>query len=78
MYLIVYYFFFVSYRKQLQFLALCEILYIDGTFKTAPCPFMQIVTINGLYKESVIPMVFALSTGKTVGHYRKILQVVFH
>jgi hypothetical protein len=40
-----------------------------------PKPFQQIVVINGLYKEFVVPLVFALSTGKTIGHYRQIFQV---
>jgi len=53
----------------------CSVLYIDGTFKTSPKPYKQVVTINGLYKDHVIPLVYALSIGKEVGHYRQILQV---
>lgn len=67
--------FVILFRKQLKVMEQCEILYIDGTFKTAPQPFMQLVTISGLYRDCAIPLVFALVTGKTVGHYRGILQV---
>jgi len=61
-------------RKQAEALSQCQVLYIDGTFKTSPTPYKQIVTVNGLYKEHVVPLVFALSSGKEVGHYRQILQ----
>jgi len=52
------------------------VLYIDNTFKTVPKPYKQIVTINGLYNGHIIPLVCALSTGKEIGHYRQILQVI--
>lgn len=65
-------------RKQARALAQCQVIYIDGTFKTAPKPYKQIVTMNGLYKGQVIPLVFALSAGKEVGHYRQILQAILH
>ena len=65
---------FVCGRKQAEALSQCQALYVDGTFKTAPKPFKQIVTFNGLYKDHVVPLVFALATGKEVGHYRQILQ----
>jgi hypothetical protein len=64
------------FRKQLKILSQCDILYIDGTFKTASHPFTQIVTIHGLYKGCAIPLVFALATGKMVGHYQNILKVI--
>jgi len=40
-------------------------LYIDGTFKTAPHPYKQLVTVHGLYQGFVIPLTFCLLTGKT-------------
>lgn len=49
-------------------------LYIDGTFKTSPHPFKQMVTIHGLSNGYVIPLTFCLLTGKTVSHYRTFLS----
>lgn len=51
-----------------------ECLFIDGTFRTAPHPYVQFLTIHGLYLGHVIPLVFCLLTGKTIGQYRQILQ----
>ena len=68
---------FVIFRKQISALGQCTALFIDGTFKTAPKPYKQIVTINGKYLDHVIPVATALLSGKTVGHYRRILQVKF-
>ena len=52
----------------------CTCLFIDGTFRTAPRPYMQLVTVHGLHNGFVIPLVFCLATGKTIGHYRQIIQ----
>ena len=52
----------------------CTCLYIDGTFKTSPNPFKQMVTIHGLSHGHVIPLTFCLLTGKTVLHYRTLLS----
>jgi len=35
---------------------------------------MQLVTVHGLHNGFVIPLVFCLATGKTIGHYRQIIQ----
>ena len=51
----------------------CTTIFIDGTFRTAPHPYVQLVTVHGLYMGAVILVCFGLSTGKTVGHYRQIL-----
>lgn len=49
-------------------------LYIDGTFKTSPHPYKQMVTIHGLSHGYVIPLTFCLLTGKTVQQYRTVLS----
>jgi hypothetical protein len=59
-----------------QKLADCTCLYIDGTFKTAPHPYKQMVTVHGLYNDFVIPLTFCLLTGKTTAQYRQLLQHV--
>ena len=51
-----------------------ECLYVDGTFRTSPSPYYQFLTVHGLYQGHVIPLVFCLTTGKTVGQYRQVLQ----
>lgn len=58
-------------KKCLDIMRSCPVLYIDGTFKTSPRPYAQLVTIHGLYMGYVIPLAFCLSTGKTVGQYRQ-------
>lgn len=51
----------------------CSTIFIDGTFRTAPHPYEQLVTIHGLFMGTVIPLCYCLSTGKTVGQYRQLL-----
>jgi len=62
--------------KNFRRLSRCDTVFIDGTFKTCPAPYQQFVTIHGLNHGRVLPFVLALTTGKTVGHYRQILQHV--
>lgn len=49
--------------EELVTLSQCDEIYIDGTFRTAPFPFTQIVVIHGKYHGWILPLVFALSTG---------------
>ncbi len=62
--------------KSCKMLQRCKIMYIDGTFRTAPEPYMQFVTIHGFYGDRVIPFVFCLLNGKQVGQYRQLLRHV--
>ena len=62
--------------EELVTLSQCDEIYIDGTFRTAPFPFTQIVVIHGKYHGWILPLVFALSTGKRQNQYRYILQEV--
>lgn len=52
----------------------CDCLYVDGTFKTAPKPYNQLITVHGLYHGFVTPLCFCLLTGKTTAHYRQLFQ----
>jgi MULE transposase domain len=61
-------------KKMIKTLLDCICLYIDGTFKTSPNPFEQMVTIHGLSHGHVIPLTFCLLTSKTVLHYRTLLS----
>lgn len=62
--------------KMLRVLQQCRRVFIDGTFRTAPHPYTQFVTIHGDLNGFVVPLVFCLTTGKTIGQYRQILQHV--
>ena len=34
----------------------CDTIYMDGTFKSCPHPYVQFVTIHGLYHGRVLPL----------------------
>lgn len=61
-------------RNMVRVLQKCQSLFIDGTFRTAPQPYEQLVTVHGLYGGFVIPLVFCLLNGKTIGQYRQLIQ----
>lgn len=58
----------------LRILQRCKTIYIDGTFKTCPKPYMQFVTIHGSYQGQIVLLCMALLTTKEVGAYRQLLQ----
>ena len=60
--------------KNARILYQCESIFIDRTFRTAPRPYTQLVTVHGLFRDNVIPLCFCLLAGKTTGHYRQLLQ----
>ena len=39
----------------------CRVVYIDGTFKTCPRPYVQYVTIHGKFRGRVLPLVMCLA-----------------
>jgi hypothetical protein len=53
----------------------CQEVYMDGTFRTAPSPYRQYVSIHGKYRNGVICLVNVLLTGQLIGQYRQTLQV---
>lgn len=60
--------------KSLRILASCSVIYVDGTFRSAPNPYYQLVTVHGLYGGVVLPLCFCLTTGKSLAHYRHLLH----
>jgi len=50
----------------------CNDVYLDGTFKSTPCPYTQFMTIHGFYMDRVVPFVFVLMQNRTIGHYRQV------
>ena len=62
--------------EDLHSLSQCQTIYIDGTFRSAPNPSMQFVTIHGLIHGHVLKFACALVLNKTVVTYRFILAVI--
>ena len=56
-----------STSEMLEVLSTCQCLFVDGTFRTAPLPYEQVMTIHGKHLGFVIPVAFCLLTGKSVG-----------
>jgi len=48
--------------------------FIDGTFKSSPQFFSQVLTIHAIKYDTVLPLVFALVPNKIRDSYSKILQ----
>jgi hypothetical protein len=51
-----------------------DCLYVDGTFRTAPKPYTQFISVHGKISGFVIPLAFILVTGKSTAQYVQILQ----
>lgn len=54
----------------------CDTVYIDGTFKTCPKPFSQVVSIHGMYGDRVLPLAFCILKSKEVALYREMLSQI--
>jgi hypothetical protein len=54
----------------------CHCLFVDDTFRIAPRPYEQLVTVHGQYRGFVIPLAFCLLNGKTTGHYRQMFETL--
>lgn len=63
-------------KRFLKSLQQADSLYVDGTFRTAPSPYKQFMTIHGNVNGFVVPLVFVLLTGKTSVQYRRVFQHV--
>ena len=62
--------------KSISILKSCDTIFVDGTFKTAPLPYHQMITVHGLYMGAVVPLCFCLCTGKSVAQYREMLRII--
>ncbi|CAF3241115.1 unnamed protein product [Rotaria sp. Silwood2] len=63
-----------SSLEQLQLLENCEQLLVDGTFKVTPSIFYQLYALHVVYRNSVLPVVFALLPNKTEQTYRRLID----
>ncbi|CAH1240924.1 Hypp6207 [Branchiostoma lanceolatum] len=50
----------------------CTVLYMDGTFKSCPRPYTQVLAIHGLFHGSCLSLVMAIMTERTIAAYRQI------
>jgi hypothetical protein len=60
--------------QHIRMLQRCDVIYVDGTFKTCPEPYVQFVSVHGKYLGQVFTLASCLLSGKTIGHYRRMLQ----
>jgi len=56
----------IATKAMLEALAGVETMYFDGTFRTAPKPYSQFITVHGLVHGFVIPLAFCLSATQLV------------
>jgi len=63
-------------EANVKLLGRCETIHIDGTFKTCPKPYHQVLTIHGMYVNQVLPLAFCLLKGKQVGLYRNVFTKI--
>ncbi|CAN7942588.1 unnamed protein product [Ixodes hexagonus] len=50
--------------------------FMDGTFKVTPSIFFQVYTIHVMYKDAVVPLVYALLLNKTEETYQRFFTVL--
>jgi hypothetical protein len=54
-----------------------EEMFMDGTFKTCPNPFQQILFIHGkIGDQRSIPCVYTMMSRKDTATYRKLFQIL--
>jgi len=68
-------------QGNLDFMATCNSILIDGTFKTAPPNFTQLYTIHGTRPvppdnkpSKAVPLIFLLLPDKNKGTYLEVFQ----
>ena len=63
-------------EENLRVLAESQMLFMDGTFKSAPQFFSQLYSIHGLFRGHVVPLVYCLLTSKTRATYYKVFNII--
>jgi hypothetical protein len=63
-----------SYKTNLQFLSSIDVLYVDGTFKSAPKLFNLLLTIHGLSNGQYVPLAFFLLANKHQTSYEDVFR----
>ncbi|CAF1321107.1 unnamed protein product [Didymodactylos carnosus] len=67
-----------SSNRQLRLLEDTKHILVDGTFRVTPTMFYPLYVIHVLYKDSVIPTIFALLPNKTHQTYQQLNEIVQH
>lgn len=62
--------------KSKEELARTRHIYCDGTFKSAPKPFMQIYSIHGDIDGVVKPLAYAMLLNKKMATYKRVFQLL--
>ncbi|CAF2592455.1 unnamed protein product [Rotaria sp. Silwood2] len=60
----------------IKILCSCEIIFVDGTFKTRPIMFSQVYVIMGMHLAEAIPLVWCLTPKREEEVYEKIFKVL--
>ncbi|KAL4154075.1 hypothetical protein QTP88_001908 [Uroleucon formosanum] len=60
----------------LRRLCTVEVIFMDGTFKSAPKLFLQIYTLNYCVQGIMVPMAYALLPNKTSATYNRIFNLI--
>ncbi|CAF1360767.1 unnamed protein product [Adineta ricciae] len=63
-----------STRYLIQMLCSCEVILVDGKFKTRPTMFSQVYVIMGQHLDEAIPLVWCLAPKRTQGVCEKIFK----
>ncbi|KAM7290495.1 uncharacterized protein ISCGN_027120 [Ixodes scapularis] len=63
-------------QRNLDCLSRSKAWFMDGTFKVTPSIFFQVYTVHGMYKDAVIPLVYALLPNKTEETYQRLFTVL--
>jgi hypothetical protein len=58
----------------LNYIQKIDVWIIDGTFKSVPKDFYQLITLQGLIFNQYIPLIFILTTDKTTDTYSNMLK----
>lgn len=58
-------------QRNIDLLARAKVWFMDGTFKVTPSIFFQVYTIHVMYKDAVVPLVYALLPNKTEETYQR-------
>ena len=65
-------------QRALTELEIAQEIHVDGTFKTVPKPFYQLLTVHAVINDSMTPCFYALLTGKSRLLYDQVLTKLTH
>ena len=60
----------------LQLMSQSTTLFMDGTFKVAPCLFAQLYSIHAVYRDHLVPVLYCLLPDKSRATYHRMFDIV--